>query len=223
MHVWSQCVSFVLSIVSFGLATRPRYYTSEHAEGTPFWLYPMHKLMRFPIFWLGPVFLAYILIQALNPAWNTSPIRAVLVVAGHPLPRLAAYGHPHAFRRGKSLALNDDLLVRLDDGLRALDRFNPPPPQYGLSCSRWPSTAPSWPWLVSPSARWEPRRSWGFIDHRVTILQPRLSTATMGRVSQSDAGGIGRRWHSGIIRGKSAERALESCPGFSDSSRCSSR
>ena len=70
MTVWSQYLSFVFSVVSFVLAARTRYYTSEHAEGTPFWLHPMHKLMRFPIFWLGLLFLAYILVQALNPAWE---------------------------------------------------------------------------------------------------------------------------------------------------------
>jgi O-antigen ligase len=70
MHVWSQCVSFGLSIVSFGLAVRPRNYTGEYTEEAPFRLHPLRKLMHFPIFWLGLLLLLYILIQALNPAWE---------------------------------------------------------------------------------------------------------------------------------------------------------
>ena len=70
MHVWSQCVSFGLSVVSLGLAVRPRDYTWEYTKETPFRLYPLPKLLRFPIFWLGLLLLLYILVQALNPAWE---------------------------------------------------------------------------------------------------------------------------------------------------------
>jgi hypothetical protein len=70
MHVWSQCVSFGLSVVSFGLAVRTRNYTWEYAEEAPFRLHPLRKLLHFPIFWLGLLLLLYILIQALNPAWE---------------------------------------------------------------------------------------------------------------------------------------------------------
>jgi O-antigen ligase len=70
MHVWSQCVSFVLSIVGLGLAIRTRDYSGEYSDEAPYQLHLLRKLLRFPIFWLGILFLAYIVIQALNPAWE---------------------------------------------------------------------------------------------------------------------------------------------------------
>ena len=70
MHVWSQSVSFGLSVLSFGLALRTRYYSGELTDGHPFHLYTLPKLLRFPIFWVGLLFLVYVLIQALNPAWE---------------------------------------------------------------------------------------------------------------------------------------------------------
>jgi O-antigen ligase len=70
MHVWSQSISFGLSVVGMVLALRPRTYSEEYTGGEPFRLHTLPKLLRFPIFWLGLVFLLYILIQALNPAWE---------------------------------------------------------------------------------------------------------------------------------------------------------
>ncbi len=70
MHVWSQSVSFALSLLSIGLALRTRYYSGEFTDGHPFHLHTRPKLFRFPIFWIGLAFLFYILIQALNPAWE---------------------------------------------------------------------------------------------------------------------------------------------------------
>ena len=70
MHVWSQCVSFGLSAVSLALAVRPRNFTGEYTDEAPHRLHPLRKLLRFPIFWLGLLLLLYILIQALNPAWE---------------------------------------------------------------------------------------------------------------------------------------------------------
>jgi O-antigen ligase len=69
-RVWSQTISFGLSLLSFGLALRPRYYSAEFTDGHPFHLRTLPKLLRFPIFWIGLLFLLYILIQALNPAWE---------------------------------------------------------------------------------------------------------------------------------------------------------
>jgi hypothetical protein len=70
MHVWSQSASFALSILSFGLALRTRYYSGEFTDGHPFHLHMVPKLLRFPIFWIGLAFLLYVLIQAVNPAWE---------------------------------------------------------------------------------------------------------------------------------------------------------
>jgi O-antigen ligase len=59
-----------LSILSFGLELRPRYYAEDYTDGHPFHLHTRSKLLRFPIFWVGLLFLLYIAIQALNPAWE---------------------------------------------------------------------------------------------------------------------------------------------------------
>ena len=70
MHVWSQCISFGFSVLSLGLALRPRMYSEEYTVGEAFRLHTLPRLLRFPIFWLGLLFLLYILVQALNPAWE---------------------------------------------------------------------------------------------------------------------------------------------------------
>ncbi len=76
MHVWSQCISVGLSAVSLGLALWPRNYPGQGASGLPFRVRMWPTLLRFPVFWLGGLFLGYTLIQALNPAWK-------LVWTGH--------------------------------------------------------------------------------------------------------------------------------------------
>ena len=70
MHVWSQSISFGFSVLSLGLALRTRTYSEEFTGADPFRLHMVPKLLRFPIFWLGLVFLLYIVVQALNPAWK---------------------------------------------------------------------------------------------------------------------------------------------------------
>jgi len=70
MHVWSQGISFGLSVLSILIALQPRYYDGEYTEGKPFTLHTRPKLLRFPIFWIGLLLFVYILIQALNPAWE---------------------------------------------------------------------------------------------------------------------------------------------------------
>jgi O-antigen ligase len=69
MHVWSQGVSCGLSILSLGVALCVRRYSGKYASRQPFRLRTLPILLRFPIFWLGLMFLFYILVQALNPAW----------------------------------------------------------------------------------------------------------------------------------------------------------
>ena len=70
MHVWSQGVSFGLSVLSLSLALWPRNYPGKGTAGSSFRLRALPTLLRFPIFWLGGLFLFYTLIQALNPAWR---------------------------------------------------------------------------------------------------------------------------------------------------------
>jgi len=71
MHVWSQAISFSLSALEFAIALRRRDYGAELThDGRAYRLVMWPKLMKFPIFWIGVVFLLYILIQALNPAWR---------------------------------------------------------------------------------------------------------------------------------------------------------
>lgn len=71
LHVWSQWVSLGIAAVTFILAVAPRNYRGDLAEdGRPFRLIHWPRLLRFPLFWIGGTFLAYILVQALNPAWR---------------------------------------------------------------------------------------------------------------------------------------------------------
>ena len=69
MHVWSQCISFGFSVLSFGLALVPRTYTDGFAGTKSFRVIMWPKLVRFPVFWIGLGLMLYILVQALNPAW----------------------------------------------------------------------------------------------------------------------------------------------------------
>jgi O-antigen ligase len=70
MKVWAQWISLGFSVIGFGLALLPRNYGETTSGQAPFRLYTWPKLIRFPIFWLGLAFLAYITIGALNPAWE---------------------------------------------------------------------------------------------------------------------------------------------------------
>jgi O-antigen ligase len=70
MPMWSQLVSFGLSILAIAMAIQPRNYDETTAPGqAPFRLYTLPKLIRFHAFWLGLAFLGYVALQALNPAW----------------------------------------------------------------------------------------------------------------------------------------------------------
>jgi O-antigen ligase len=68
MHVWSQFLSLGLASLAFVLALINRRYRGELAPQGDFKLIMWPKLIRFPLFWLGLLLLAYILTQALNPA-----------------------------------------------------------------------------------------------------------------------------------------------------------
>ncbi|MCF3650975.1 O-antigen ligase family protein [Synoicihabitans lomoniglobus] len=70
MRAWAQFISLGLSLTAFGLALLPRQYADNYTRGNAFTLHPWRKLIRWPLFWIGVVFFAYVLIQALNPAWE---------------------------------------------------------------------------------------------------------------------------------------------------------
>lgn len=70
MHPWSQGVAVALSLFALGLALVPRHYSGELAPEGAFVMRTDRKLLRFPLFWLGFVLLALLLVQAANPAWE---------------------------------------------------------------------------------------------------------------------------------------------------------
>lgn len=68
MQVWSQWLTFGFCATAFGVALINRHYRGHLAPQGDFKLIMWPKLIRFPLFWLGLVFLGYILVQALNPS-----------------------------------------------------------------------------------------------------------------------------------------------------------
>ncbi len=70
MHVVPQVLSLIFGVAAMGLSLVPRNYTVEETGGDRFRLLMWPKLIRFPIFWLGGLLLAYITLQAMNPAWT---------------------------------------------------------------------------------------------------------------------------------------------------------
>lgn len=95
MHVWSQATALGLSVLGFVVALWPRTYEGEHAilfsnqqpavggqrsfahnqepithnRAGAYRVSAMPRLLRFPLFWLGLILLAYIGLQAWNPSW----------------------------------------------------------------------------------------------------------------------------------------------------------
>lgn len=63
MHVWSQLVSLGLSAAALAVALLPR----PGADPSDL---PAGRLLRFPVFWVGMLILAYIALQGLNPSWR---------------------------------------------------------------------------------------------------------------------------------------------------------
>jgi O-antigen ligase len=68
MHLWSQATSLVLALGGFAIAIQPRVYNENQTSGEPVRVRPLHRLWRFPLFWIGLAILLYIAIQGLNPA-----------------------------------------------------------------------------------------------------------------------------------------------------------
>jgi len=116
----------------------------------------MHKLMLSPISGWGRFFSPYILIQALTPPGIRHRFGRFLWLQGIPCPRLAAYGTRTPFVVEVPGA-QYDLLVRLDDGLRALDRFNTAAAQYGLSLLTLAVNGAVLALVGLAQPRWKPR------------------------------------------------------------------
>lgn len=66
---WSQFTVLGLGLVSFILSVLPRHYSGEYSPEGAFSISPIQRLIRFPVLWIGLLFVAYIVTQALNPAW----------------------------------------------------------------------------------------------------------------------------------------------------------
>jgi len=66
---WAQIISAGLGLGALVVAVWPRRYSGELAPQGAFILHPWSRLLKFPPFWLGLLFLGYITCQALNPAY----------------------------------------------------------------------------------------------------------------------------------------------------------
>ncbi|MSU50818.1 MAG: hypothetical protein EXS37_17310 [Opitutus sp.] len=73
MRTWAQVPSLVVAVVGLVVALLPRSYTEEHTNSSAFRLIMWPKLLKFPIFWIGFALMAYVVAQALNPAWTYKP------------------------------------------------------------------------------------------------------------------------------------------------------
>jgi len=70
MRPWAQFISLGLSVTAFVVALLPRNYAGNLTRGKDYWGNPINKLIRWPLWWIGLLFFGYVLIQALNPAWE---------------------------------------------------------------------------------------------------------------------------------------------------------
>lgn len=70
MHPWSQLTSLALAMLGMFLATLPRNEGADFSDAPRTRLWPARRLFEYPSFWLGLLFLGYITIQGLNPAWR---------------------------------------------------------------------------------------------------------------------------------------------------------
>ncbi len=70
LRVWGQWPMFGLSVLAFLIALIPRTYDDRYHTGGNLRLYMWPKLLRFPIFWLGLLYIALVICQICNPAWR---------------------------------------------------------------------------------------------------------------------------------------------------------
>ena len=66
----AQFTSLGLALAGFVVALLPRNYTEEHTGSGSFRLLTWPKLVKFPLFWIGLLFLGYVALQGLNPVWS---------------------------------------------------------------------------------------------------------------------------------------------------------
>lgn len=66
---WAQAVSGGLGLIALVVALLPRTYEGEYSPDRTFRLHTFPRLLHFPPFWIGLIFLGYVTCQALNPAW----------------------------------------------------------------------------------------------------------------------------------------------------------
>jgi O-antigen ligase len=101
---WPEWVSLGMAAVGFALALTNRHYTEENAREGEFDLVMWPKLVRFPLFWLGLLLLAYMAVQSLNPAWEYSgtALNWSMVPIGHitwlPAGQRAPFGEMNGWR-----------------------------------------------------------------------------------------------------------------------------
>ena len=70
MHPWSQLTSLALAVLGMLSALLPREDDTELNDAPRVRRWPARQLFAFPVFWLGLLFLGYLVIQGLNPAWR---------------------------------------------------------------------------------------------------------------------------------------------------------
>jgi O-antigen ligase len=70
MYLWTQYIAGAIALIAFIVALIPRHYTDEHHAGPELKLVMWPKLLRFPFFWLGLLYIAFVIIQIFNPAWQ---------------------------------------------------------------------------------------------------------------------------------------------------------
>jgi O-antigen ligase len=70
MKFWAQLIALGLSAAAFVVSLIPRAYDDRYHAGGHVRLIPWPRLKKFPVFWLGLLFLVYVTTQAFNPAWQ---------------------------------------------------------------------------------------------------------------------------------------------------------
>lgn len=66
---WTQIASLACGLLTLVLALWPRHYSVDYTDGEPFTLLPWRRLIRFPLFWCGLVFVALQVVGMFNPSW----------------------------------------------------------------------------------------------------------------------------------------------------------
>jgi O-antigen ligase len=96
---WAQIVSLGLGTIALTLALLPRRYSGDLTVTGDYRILPWPRLLRFPLFWFGLVFLGYVLIQALNPAWRWTSTNLVWFVKAVPHIEWLPHGVDAPFER----------------------------------------------------------------------------------------------------------------------------